>query len=247
MPGLFRVYVDETGDRGWSPTSSPVFVLAAVVVPDELDVHLRLVRDQLCHDLGKPTATVLHWAENLRYHSHRKHAVRTLASTDVHICYVVVDKASFGASPPGGLRDHHKLYNYAMRRLLERLSWLARKHQRTARIEIAHIKNFKYETLREYLELLQAMGSSIDWHRIDRLRIRTPKDRVLLQFADIAAGALSAAVCADKFGSIEYAYLESLASRIYRHTPGKITTYGLHCMPDDAIVTTQPWWPRMPN
>ena len=57
---LFRVYVDEAGDRGWGSRSSEVFVLAAVVVPDDEDSALRGILDGINEAIGgshRPSCT----------------------------------------------------------------------------------------------------------------------------------------------------------------------------------------------
>jgi len=240
------VYVDESGDRGWSPTSSPVFIVAALIVPDEIDAQLRAVRDQLCIDLHKPISTVLHWAENLKKHDQRKYVSRTLGFEDITLSYFVIDKASFGGAPRG-LGHHERMYNYALRRLLERISWFARDHGREARVTFAHVKNFKYVTLRNYLHVLQGIPTQIHWPSLASLKIKGPNDYLLLQFADIAAGALSSAICPDPYGSVEVAYLSELAHRIYRRPPGPITTYGLHVMRTNQLLVNQPWWAQFPK
>ena len=60
---LFRVYVDETGDRGWGGRASPIFVVSAVIVRDGQERELVGVLDRINESLGKPPHTVLHWAE----------------------------------------------------------------------------------------------------------------------------------------------------------------------------------------
>ncbi|HMK62714.1 MAG TPA: DUF3800 domain-containing protein, partial [Acidimicrobiales bacterium] len=198
--------MDESGDRGWSGKSSPVFILAALLVPDHLDGQLRAVRSQLCSDLGKPTATVLHWRENIKNHSQRKYVAKTLALEQITLIYVVIDKASFGNNP-GGLLDHARMYNYAIRRLLERISWFLRDNGAIGHIALAQITNFKYGTLRFYLEILQNQQTSIAWQSLALpLKIHPTKDRVLLQLADIAAGILGTALWPDDFGAVESAY-----------------------------------------
>ncbi len=216
------------------------------MVPGELDRDLLDLRDQLCIDLGKPVATVLHWTKNIKNHSQRKHVCRTLASQEITLTYVVIDKASFGGSP-GGLGQHERMYNYAMRRLLERISWFARDAERRAFITISNVKNFKYQTLRSYLAYLQTMPTSIEWGWLARMKMKTPADYELLQFADIGAGALSSAVWPDDFGAVEARYLNELASRIYRRPPGAITTYGLHVMRTPQLLIAQPWWATFPK
>ncbi len=65
--------MDETGDRGWGGSSSPIFVMSAVIVRDAEVDRLKAVRDDICDALGKPTSTTLHWAENIKTHPGRLH------------------------------------------------------------------------------------------------------------------------------------------------------------------------------
>jgi len=253
MSGLVRVYVDESGDRGWSAASSPVFLQAALIVPDELDANLRAVRDQLCVDLSKPTHTVLHWAQNIKQHSQRKHVAKVLGSLapqrgylGVQLAYVVVDKARC-SQDPSGMGNHTRMYNYSFRRLLERVSWRARRMNREALVTIAHVKNFKYPELASYLALLKSRDTSIEWARLRSIKIGDPIHRQLLQLADVAAGALYAAVVPDAYGSVEDSYLAEMEGMIYRNTPGKVTTYGLHVIGGDALLTGLPWWEAFPK
>lgn len=204
------------------------------------------MRDQLCVDLGKPKHTVLHWSQNIKSHTERKYVARTLGSSGIYLSYVILDKSTC-ANTPDGLGDHTKMYNYALRRLLERISWFAKREGRGALITIAHVKNFKYSELTNYLELLRRLQTSISWAYLAPIKIRDTKQRELLQLADIAAGALSAAIVQDAFGDVEFGYLSELQNRIYRHTPGKVTTYGLHVISNDSLLAGLPWWPSFPK
>lgn len=249
---LYRVYIDESGDRGLSSARSKVFILAAVVAKDSDELRLRATRDHLCASLGKPTDTVLHWSANVKGHSARKEVASVLGALPLTLCYAIVDKQSFQGTPTG-LADSGRVYNYAARRLLERISWLMRDSGGAAYVTFAHVKNFKYAPFRGYLARLRAdTGCAIHWPSIlGTPRIDQPQAKVLLQVADVAAGALAAAVVDDPYGRIEYVYLSLLESRIYRRPPGSILTYGLHVIgmgPKSAnCVTRLPWWGNFPN
>lgn len=200
----------------------------------------------MCADLDKPIDTVLHWAQNIKQHSQRKYVCKALGGSGAKLAYVVVDKATC-SNTPDGMGDHVKMYNYALRRLLERISWFAHGRNRDVHLAIAHVRNFKYPALDSYLSLLKTLRTTIRWNRLVSIKIKDTTQRQLLQFADIAAGALSAAIVADRFGAVEYGYLEELQGMIYRHTPGKVTTYGLHVVTDDRLLRSQPWWGAFPN
>jgi hypothetical protein len=95
---LYRVYIDEAGDRGWGGRSSETFVVSAVIVKDADDKAVRQSVDQLSSQLGKSPGTVLHWAENVRTHTSRKHCAREIAKLPVTLANVVIVKNSLVAS-----------------------------------------------------------------------------------------------------------------------------------------------------
>jgi hypothetical protein len=113
---LFRVYVDETGDRGWGGRSSPIFVVSAVIVRDGYETSLVDALDRINTALMKPAGTVLHWAENVKAHPQRKYVARELAALNMTISSVIVLKRTTGSG--AGVRDPAAMYNYVIRRLL---------------------------------------------------------------------------------------------------------------------------------
>lgn len=102
-------------------------MLSAVIVPDSEADALRNVGDQICTDLGKPTSTVFHWAQNIKQHSQRKHVSRLIAASPATISNVLVLKQAMMGSGTH-LSDPAAMYNYAIRRLLERVTWFVRDH-----------------------------------------------------------------------------------------------------------------------
>lgn len=236
---LYRVYVDEAGDRGMTPASSPYFVLAAVVVSDQNDGALRTIRDSMCTDLKRPVTSVLHFAENVKQHVHRKRLSDVLGGAQIcRVSYVVVDKQTCS------FQQHDIMYNYAVRRLLERISWLVDDKGGDAIVTFAHVRRFPYATLRSYLALLPSQQTEIRWRALTHtVRIDQPNAVELLQLADIAASSMYAAIKPDQFGSFESTYLANISPVIYRRPPGKITSYGVNVVGKHATFTARlPWW-----
>lgn len=244
---LFRVYVDESGDRGRSPRSSKYFVLAAVVVPDSHDHEARLARDQLCATLGKPTETVLHFYENVKKHEQRKVAAQALRGMPkARFIFVIVDKASLAGKHV--LSDPAAMYNYALRRLLERISWLVDDSGGEAIITVAHVRRFPYERLETYITWLRANQTQIRWDAIrGDIRIEQQSNIGLLQAADLAAGCAWAALVPDRYGNVEGAYLLELAPRLYcpHGREEKVRAYGLHVVGDETCLEVYDWWPEI--
>ena len=241
-PILLFAYIDESGDRGWGGRSTDCFVLTAVIVQQEDVAKARTFLADLRNDLGKPLGTTLHWSVNLKTHSHRKHVSDQIGSFEpLTISSVVVHKPSL-MGRGSGLSDHARLYNYAIRRLLERLSWYGRDSQRELVPTFAHIKRFPYQRLTGYLELLKTESTEVNWQWLREHRIEQPQRRELLQIADLASGAIFAAVEPDGFGNFEPTYLLNLVPRLYRRKGGAISSYGLNFVAKRDHWETYSWW-----
>ncbi len=231
---LLRAYVDESGDRGTSPTATDFFVMAAVVVDD---THRPAVQGRLAsirHHLGKPPGTVLHFASNIKEHGARVYVCQELGSLgDVTITNVVMCKRLW-TSAPLLTADVSAVYLYALRFMLERLSWIARDRQDKLIITLAHVKSFPYQLLNAYLTRLRGTPTSIEWAWIQDIRINQPMKLELLQVADIAASSVLRAFQPDRHGVTEQRYLTELSPRLYRRPPGAITSYGMKLHPASA-------------
>lgn len=200
-------------------------------------------RDALCDRLGKPRSTTLHWAANVKRHDERKFVSQALSSLPAAYTFVLVDKSSLHGRHVLG--DRVSMYNYAIRRLLERVSWFVDSRHGTAHVTFAHVRRFPYHRLESYLRLLRDAGrkTEIRWRALPHdPRFGTPERRRLLQFADLAAGCLNAAVSPDRFGNVEGSYLEEIAGRLYRRGGADIRSYGLNVVGDRTCIERLPWW-----
>lgn len=237
----YRVYVDEAGDRGISSTSSRHFVVSAIVVADSSDAQLRLELGELRASLGRRKEHTLHFVNFT--HSERLKAAQDVADSSVEaIANVVIDKKLLADGGPIGDADHisrpDPMYLWALRLLLERISWLVDGHgSDSAIVTFSHIKRFRADKLHSYRQSLETSNDvNIRWRALHRhpFRIATPNEVELLQVADTAASALFKAIEPDRFGNTEPRYLEELASKIFRQNGGNITSYGLKTFPPAA-------------
>jgi hypothetical protein len=239
---LYRIYVDETGDRGWGGRSSPIFVLSAIIVRDGYEQSLVGALDTINQALKKPPATVLHWAENIKTHSQRKFVTRQIASLDMTIASVIVFKNPLMGSH-SALSDPASMYNYAIRRLLERVSWFVDDAGGKASVTFAHVRRFPYERLRQYIGLLKASPTQIRWQALTgNPKINQPSRIRPLQVADLVAGAHGSALRPDDFGAFESSYLLELVPRIYIRGSGRVTSYGFNVIGPSDHIKTYPWW-----
>lgn len=253
MPTVdYEVYVDEAGDRGWGGKSSPVFTLTAVVVKRTDDHVLRATLESLNGAMGRDPRNVLHWAENVRDHSDRKQVALELSRLPIDIITVTVCKASLIGNNTA-LSGSVAQYNYSMRRLLERVSWLLRARHGTGQMRLAHVRRFKYESLHQYLDKLgRDRSCNINWASLrdgHRPRIEQPAQRHGLQVADLAAGCVYSAVRQDRHGGQEPMYLEQISGRFWAGPTGKLTTYGLHFIAGGShdCGSHYPWLARLVN
>jgi hypothetical protein len=244
---LFRVYLDETGDRGWGGRASPIFVISAIIVPDGGEQLLVRKLDELNAALGKPERTVLHWAENVKTHSQRKYVTGQLAELDMTISSVIVFKNPLMGSG-SALSDSASMYNYAVRRLLERVSWFVDDARGVASVTFAHLRNFPYSRLRQYVAYLELQRTEIRWRAfVGSPKIDQPNRIRQLQVADLVAGAHGSALRPDNYGSFEASYLMQLQPRIYVRGNGNVMSYGFNVIGPPEHIRSYPWWAAFEN
>jgi hypothetical protein len=234
---MYRVYVDEAGDRGMSTASSEHFMVSAIIVADALDSHTRGQLAALRQVLGRKPGQVLHF-RNLT-HGQKVKATQDINSSSVAaITNVIICKrhlqgaGSAGATPYISRPD--PMYLWALRLLLERVSWWIRDNGGgTSIVTFAHIKNFQTQKLHNYRAALLNSPTRIHWASFAGHAFRFGgMDTVeMLQMADTTASALYAAVEPDQFGNVEDRYLANLSPKLYRYYSSPITSYGLKVFP----------------
>jgi len=127
------------------------------------------------------------------------------------------------------------MYLWALRLLLERVSWFVDENGGTdATVTFAHVKGFKSQKLHDYRAALENTGDvEIRWPVFTGhpFRIDAPNSVELLQIADTAASALFRAIEPDAFGNMEPRYLQELSPKLYRRGAANVTSYGLKTFP----------------
>ena len=236
-----HAFVDESGQRSRSLTSSDHFIMSAAVIPEAHKIAATQQLDRLRRELRRSPGAELSW-KDVRSHSDRLQIAMSVGSWDwLTTISVVANKRHL---PPTTM-SQNEVYLYQLRYLLERLSWCGRQHQELCSYTLAHIRGFRVAELREYEATLRADETQIDWEWLDPAggTIDQPNRVALLQIADLVASATGAAFNADKFGHTEQRYLLEMGSRIWRYKPeSPITSYGLKMHPwNDALRVAHPW------
>jgi hypothetical protein len=242
LPPTHRVYIDEAGDRGlkFGNGSTRFFTVGAVIVRDDDEASVRQQLAVLRSELGRAPGDTLHFQKLT--HTHRRRACRTLADlgtvtvATVTICKRTITDPATGSATQIATADG--MYLYALRMLLERVSWFIRDSPDagTGLVTIAHLKRFTRAHLDDYVAKLRSSSSNVAWASFGDhpFKISTPGILDMLQVADIAVSGVFKALEPDKFGETERQYLERLAPAIYRRG-GKPTTYGLKVFPASLV------------
>jgi hypothetical protein len=150
---------------------------------------------------------------------------------------VIIRKEALRDGRKTALTYSNPMYLYAMRLLLERVSWCVEKAGGTEVITtFAEVKGFRsinLHTYRERLEVPQSPPVTINWEFFEGhpFNIGRPAEVELLQIADTVASGTFRAVEPGGDGKPELSYLRELRPKLFRGYPGPITTYGLVTFP----------------
>jgi len=226
MPPTFVVYIDESGDEGFnfSKGSSDWFVLSAVVTRHTSDLATTRLVDGIRSSLGRPDNKPLHFRD-LR-HEHRLPFVHEVAKAALRAVSVLVHKPSI--KEPETFQQRYRLYYYACRYLLERVSWYCRDNKTpkdigdgSADIIFSNRSGMSYKELRTYLDRLRentdAWDVRIDWKVVqaDQVTAFTSGRKMGLQIADAVASSFFFSVNPSKLGFTEDRYARMLKPIVY--------------------------------
>jgi len=241
MSVSFVAYVDESGDEGFEfkRGSSEWLVVSAAVFRKETErEEVKLVRE-VCELLKKAGGRALHFADLT--HVQRVAYVERVSKAQMRCISVAVHKSSLN-EPEVFQAEKRRLYVYAVRYLVERVSWFCREMRKrndpgdgTAEIVFSHRRGMSYENIRVYLDMLKTRPTQIHWNAIKTCQIRAlpHEQRMGLQVADAVASSIFQGLEKNRFGHTEGRYATTLAPVIWRRK-GKCRGYGLKIWPKEA-------------
>lgn len=243
----FLAYVDESGDEGFvfrenGEGSSRWFVLSAAVIRQTNDLDMVSCLKIVQGVLKRPPKTSLHFV-NLK-HEQRKPYAKRVGELPIRTVSVLIHKPSIDEFEKFQ-SEKYRLYRYATRMLLERVSWLCREHRREGEgdgyteVIFSNRSNMSYNDMRDYISRILKRGETdpsvqLDPSVIDPERIRTVEHSKLagLQVADAVASSIHYAVKLNRYNEVETAYMEHLKKTFYRHKK-EVLGYGLKFWPED--------------
>jgi hypothetical protein len=236
----YYCFIDESGDEGFKfgKGSSEWFVVSAFIVRAEhylLAVeNLDRIKKELSWDSKRP----LHWKK--LHHIEKKYFFENTDDLKISLVTVAIHKPSLIEKEVFSSR--YRLYFYACRYLLERVSWLARDGKKLTNGKVLFIFSnrggMSYEELRGYFNTLKQQSKAddvrIEWSFIDDDLIKTfPPARLSgLQYADAVAGAAFNALEGLLQKETKFEYLILSKSKMYRHK-GTVWGYGLKIVPKE--------------
>ncbi len=262
MTSSFTAYIDESGDEGFvflpgEKGSSRWLVVSAVVFRKSKDLEAVRIMREVRTLLGKDPKKALHFRD--MKHEHRVPYVRALAGAPIRTVSVLIHKPSI-TEPEKFQTEPFRLYRYATRLLVERVSWLCRDARKdnegdgSCELIFSNRSAMSYDDLRNYLVHLKDKPGSdahIDWTAIKSQQVRAVNHDQLagLQMADAVASSMFFAVNLSQFGEVEDRYFRMLRPTIYRHTKSGELGYGLKFWPGsletcaESMAHLSSFWP----
>lgn len=244
----YYAYIDEAGDEGFTfrdppdRGSSQWFVLSAVVVRESRRAEeMRALKEfatTITNDWSK-----LHFRK--LEHERRAALSHYLSQRPIRIISICWNKRAITEDDQEHTLDQtSRLHHYAIRYLVERISWLAwfrREPNRPipCRLVFAKCKNLRYQPLRDYLTHLKSLDTRIRWAAIDtgNILVKPSTELVGLKMADAAASGVYRGLELDRHGRTEPTYCRHFRPITYSHN-GDFLRYGLKIMP--AIPPVEP-------
>jgi hypothetical protein len=239
------VYVDETGDRGGSPQSSPVFGMAALVLDEEGSTAVRAAVQCLRADFGVPSAKVMSWKDHVKTHDRRRRAVEVLGKLrGVRLCYVYSVKSELHAD--SYLNNPQRFYNYVAYKTYKSALWAARSWKGSgARVwtRFGHVKAHDHRSTEEYIRREASADPRVPFEMEQGLRWVSADAYVESQAADLYGGFLKAALWpSGEFGYVEPCYLLGVWHQLCNSDSCAIPL-GIMSMPRYDLLRSNEWFP----
>lgn len=246
MTASFTVYIDESGDEGFTflpneQGSSRWLVLSAVVFPEVNDPDAVNLMRHVRTVLNKQHKQALHFRD--LKHEHRVPYARAIGEARLRTVSVLIHRPSI-KEPERFQSEKFRLYRYATQLLLERVSWLCRDHRKkdegdgTAKITFSNRSMMSYDALRTYLqhlrEIQEAQDIRVDWSVVLPEQVKAVNHDQLagLQIANAVASGFYFAVNRNPYGDVEDRYVRLMMPTFYRHR-SVLEGYGVKLWPDD--------------
>ncbi len=248
----FISYIDESGDEGFrfGQGSSEWFVLSGVILRRANELNEVKLVDEVRNRINAgrkpdqkiPERKALHFRD--LKHEQRKFYSALISKARLRTVSILIHKPSL--TSPENFTQESKLYFYAVRLLVERVSWCCRDHRKkddtgngSVELVLSNRASMDYKALCGYIEYLDANRVALGYQadadvvRPDQIGTFTHGRRMGLQVADAVASAYFYAVQTSAYGMTEDGYARLLLPCAYRHQK-RLWGYGVKVMPREA-------------
>ncbi len=240
MIASYVTYIDESGCDGFrfGSSSSEWLILSAVVFRKHREPNDIKVIDEIRSELGRTKD--LHFSD--LKHESRIFYTSKISKCRIRCIVIAIHKPSL--TDKGTFQVKNRLYHYAVRLLMERVSWLCAEHRDkkdggdgSTELIFSHRRTLSYDQISKYLHNLKTQGTEISWETInpDLVRALPHKVRKGLWIADCVASGFFYGFEKNRFGLTEGRYAETLRPIIW----GRNQVYsgtGINIYPKEALL-----------
>ena len=228
----YNCYIDEAGDDGFrlGSGSSRWFLVGAVLVRQADDLAASKCIDRIKKRLNIVPQSPVHWRK--LQHPKRRVVLDELSGEPFTFCLVAFDKSALKGN--SALVQQGATYFYALRLLLERVTWFVDEAGGKVDITLSHRTRVSYPDLTNYMKRLRQLpGVQIRPVISGALKPVGAGQSKMLQVADVYASAAFNALARDQYGLSDETYLMALAHQLYRRQ-AVCRGYGLKIFPGSA-------------
>lgn len=240
MTASFHAFIDEAGDEGFkfldfpSKGSSEWFVISAVVVRETRKLAAARDWGEFLKPIEDHRKCPLHFRK--LPHEAKVQACHALSTLPIRALSVCIHKPSLLKAE--ALAGNRRLHFYAIRFLLERLSWLVRDNSRPGEgdgrcsLTFSKCKGLSYENLEGYLQKIRRGDSKVAWDSLhtDKLKVLSHTESIWLKAVDVTASSTLNALELSHYGFCEDRYVSMLKPLIYNKN-GNFLSYGMKIFP----------------
>lgn len=233
MTKSIYLFLDESGEEGFAASSSEWFILSGAIQDAE---DFKVVQ-QAYSTFKSACDRQDNWHFHFINAEHRMRLafIKTMRDAGHVLVSVAVHKPSLRQTD--NFKKPYYLYFYAAKLLLERVSWICRRQNRTIEgIIFSSRRGLKQENVESYFKLLKAnasgLANSIYWPATENMEIRVMPNKALigLQVADLKASSVWQAISHHPYEVTEPRYLIELKDQCYSYGGTKLS-YGLKFFP----------------
>ncbi|MHB8526982.1 MAG: DUF3800 domain-containing protein [Candidatus Acidiferrales bacterium] len=231
MPTDYHAFVDESGDDGFSQSSTDWLVVSAVIIHLPSSLELAAKWNECREYVHREPGDRLHWKK--LDHPAKKALLQRMESINFSIVAVAAHKRSLTAAEALRLKCP-TLYCFITKFLTERLTWFARDNGSKINVTFEDRPQVNFSSLKDYvLSTLKVAGmnTQIDHERLNGFNCKHHSQEKRLEIADSVASAIGSGLNADRYGGVETSYAVSLLPRFWERK-GNLYSYGMKTIPN---------------